>query len=260
MITIKNYIAPNTIEEAYDLLIEKKNNQILGGCAFIKMGSKTIGLGIDLINLNLNYIKDEENEIIIGATTTLREVETNLMLKNYYNGILCESVSSIVGVQFRNMAQIGAGIFSKYGFSDLLPCLLVLDAKVNLYSEGIIDLKDFLKKEYKKDILKEIIIPKKDGKAVFENIRKTSGDFSILNGAMYIGKDGTAKIAIGARPTKAEIAEKASKALEENKELEEIRKLACEELNFGTNVKGTKEYRKGLCAVLITKMKERIGD
>lgn len=258
MITIKEYKAPNTLAEAYELLISKNSNEILGGCGFLKMKSKTIRMGIDLINLNLDYITEDDGNIRIGATTTLRQIEINPILKKYCNGILSDCVKSIVGVQFRNSAQIGASVFSKYGFSDILPVLLVMDAKVKLYDSGILEIDEFLMSDYKKDILSEIIIPIKSGKGAFESIRRSSGDFSILNGAVYIGENKECKIAIGARPGKAKLAKLASKAFKEGKNIEEVAKIAKEELSFGTNIKGSEEYRRDLCETFITNMIERV--
>ncbi|HSH35213.1 FAD binding domain-containing protein, partial [Schnuerera sp.] len=104
MITIKEYIAPKTIEEAYELLIARKNNLILGGCGFIKLGSRNINTAIDLCNLSLDYIVENEEEILIGADTTLRQLEINNIIKNHCGGAISQGVSYIVGVQFRNMA------------------------------------------------------------------------------------------------------------------------------------------------------------
>ncbi len=38
MITIREYLKPETIEEAYKQLIRNKKNTIFGGGAFIRMG------------------------------------------------------------------------------------------------------------------------------------------------------------------------------------------------------------------------------
>ncbi|HBH0619843.1 TPA: FAD-binding protein, partial [Clostridioides difficile] len=48
MVTIKEYSVPQSLEEAYKILISKKNNVILGGCGFIKLSNKNIGTAIDL--------------------------------------------------------------------------------------------------------------------------------------------------------------------------------------------------------------------
>ncbi|MGF7058161.1 FAD binding domain-containing protein [Brassicibacter mesophilus] len=260
MITIKEYVAPKSIEKAYEILMARKNNIILGGCGFIKLGSKNIGTAIDLCNLSLDYIIENEDKILIGADTTLRQLETNNIIKNYCGGAISQGVSNIVGVQFRNMARVGASVFSKYGFSDLLPSLLVLDARVRLYNGGVMDLKYFLEKKYDKDILLEVILPKKDGIAEFDCLRKSSGDLSIINGAMFRSKGGEYRIAIGSRPQRAKLAEKAAKDLGDGLNIEKAADRAVDELHFGTNMRGRKEYREDMCKVLIKRMHDRVGD
>jgi CO/xanthine dehydrogenase FAD-binding subunit len=260
MITIREYVAPATIEEAYNILISKKNNVILGGCGFLKLGSKKIGTAIDLCNLSLDYIIDEDMEILIGADTRLRSLETNDKIKEYCGGVISHAVSNIVGVQFRNMARVGASVFSRYGFSDLLPSLLVLDAKVKLFKGGIMDLKDFLEKKHEKDILVEVILPKKDGRAVYDCIRKTSIDFPIINGAMFKGNNGEYRIAMGSRPQRGKLAEKSAKVLENSQDIEVVANMVMEELHFGTNIRGSKEYREDMCKVLVKRMYDKLGD
>lgn len=79
MVTIKEYSVPQSLEEAYKILISK-NNVILGGCGFIKLSNKNIGTAIDLKDINLNYIKEDKN-ILIGADTSLRSLEIDKTIK-----------------------------------------------------------------------------------------------------------------------------------------------------------------------------------
>ncbi|MFR3499726.1 MAG: FAD binding domain-containing protein, partial [Paraclostridium bifermentans] len=106
MFTLTDIVQPNTLEEAYSILTKRKNNQILGGTAFLRMGKKRIGTGIELSNLNLDYIKEDDNFIEIGAMTTLRSLETSDIIKNNFK-ILTDSVRDIIGVQFRNVVTVG---------------------------------------------------------------------------------------------------------------------------------------------------------
>ncbi len=260
MITIKNYIAPDNLDEAYEILTARKSNLILGGCGFIKLGSKIIDTAIDLCNLSLDYIREENNYIYIGADTSLRELEVDEVIKNYCGGVISCGVSNIVGVQFRNMARVGASVFSRYGFSDLLPSLLVLDAKVKLYNGGVVELEKFLDKKYEKDILIEVILPKKEGIAVYDCLRKSSGDFPIINGAIFKGKDKKYKIAIGSRPQRAQLANKSSKVLEEGKSIDEVKDIILDELHIGGNIRGSEAYRKDMCKVLVGRMYNSVGE
>ena len=52
MFTLMELVQPQSLEEAYEILMKRKNNQIIGGSAFLRMGKKRIGTGIDLSNLN----------------------------------------------------------------------------------------------------------------------------------------------------------------------------------------------------------------
>ncbi|HBG7747684.1 TPA: FAD binding domain-containing protein [Clostridioides difficile] len=258
MITIKEYVVPKSLDEAYELLISRKNNIILGGCGFLKLGSKNIGSAIDLKDLALDYINETDDSILIGADTSLRTLELNKVIKNYCNGVISNAVSNIVGVQFRSGARVGASVFAKYGFSDLIPSLLVVDAKVKLYKKGVMNLADFLESEIEKDILIEVILPKKDAIGVFDSIRKCTGDFAVLNGAML--KEGSIyKIAIGARPRRAKIAYKASEILSLENDIEKAGEVSSEELSFGSNIRGSKEYRKDMAKALVVRMYNSIG-
>lgn len=254
MITINSYLIPETLEEAYNALNEKKNNVILGGCAYLRMGSKRIQTAIDLSKLNLNYINEEENTIEIGAMTTFREIEISPILNKYFDGVLRKSVENIVGVQLRNIVTVGGTVYSKYGFSDFITALLSLDAEVVLHNEGKISLEEYLKGTTKKDILVKVIIKKTRRKAAFQMMRNSRSDYAILNVAVS-NDENDWKIVVGARPRGAEIAKEASIYLaKSDKSIEQIEKtalIACKELSFGSNTRGSKEYREAISKVLI---------
>ena len=129
MFSIKDLIQPSTPEEAYNILVSKRKNSLLGGGAFLRLGSKKIPTALDLSRLNLNYVIEQDDYIEIGAMTTLRELEVNPLLVDNFNSVLSKAVSNIIGVQFRNIVTVGASVFARYGFSDLIPALLVLDTE-----------------------------------------------------------------------------------------------------------------------------------
>lgn len=254
MFTIKDLIQPQTLEEAYNVLTSRRNNTVLGGCAFLKMGSKKIGTAIELSKLNLNYIKEVGDYIEIGASTTLRDIEINSLISNSFNGVLTNAVENIIGIQFRNVVNIGATVFSKYGFSDVITALLALDTEVELYKGGRMSLNDFLKRPCDKDLLTGILIKKNTRKAIYKSFRNSSTDFPILN--VTVSKlDSDWKIVVGARPATARIAVKASNLLskEELNEnlIEKVAQMVTEELTFGGNTRGSAEYRQAICKVLV---------
>ena len=249
MISFEDFVQPASIGEAYALLIEKKHNAVLGGGAFLRLGSARLGTAIDLAKLALDYIKVQDGCIEIGATTTLRSVETNPVLLTNFDAILPKAVGNVLGVQFRNVVTIGATVYSRYGFSDLLPALLALDTEVELYKAGRISLKEFMGKAYAKDILTRIFIKQDGRKAVYQSLRPCASDFPLLNVAVSL-KEREGTIVVGARPQRAMIAESAS-ALLSTGEIERAAATAAAELSFGDNMRATAEYRRAMCEVLV---------
>ena len=262
MFTLNNLVQPETIDEAYKILVEKRNNTVLGGCCFLRMGAKRIGTALELSKLNLNYIREDNEYIEIGAYTTFRDLETSPLLNEYFNGIIPKAIAHIIGVQFRSVVTVGASVFSKYGFSDLLPSLVVLNCEVDLYHVGRMSLSELLQKPYEKDILTRIFLKKNNKKAVYINFRNAKSDFSILNAAVSL-LDNEFCIAVGARPMGAKIAAKASDYISKNKlteaAIEEAAVLASNELAFGSNMRASGEYRKALCNVLVKKALKEVS-
>lgn len=254
MFTLTDIVQPTTIEEAYAILMKRKNNQIIGGSAFLRMGKKRIGTGIELSNLNLDYIKEDEDYVEIGAMTTFRELETSDIIKNNFGDILNHSVRDIIGVQFRSVVTVGATVFSKYGFSDLIIALLCLDTEVEIFSKGRMTLDKFLDKGYEKDLLTKIYIKKNNKKASYKSLRNAKSDYPIVNVAVS-KLDNIFKICIGARPQVAKEAKNASEFLSNNnitdENIDKAVQIAVDELSFGTNMKASKEYRYAMARVLI---------
>lgn len=261
MFTVREYIKPNSLEEAYEILIKGKTNTILGGLLWLKMGYKNIGTAIDLSNLNLDKIIEDKNEFHIGSMVTLRDLEKHKELNEEFQGLFKKSVEHIVGVQFRNLATLGGSIYSRFGFSDVLTAFLALDSYVVLHKGGIIPLEDFSKAPYEKDIIIEIIVKKDKSKSVYLTHRLSETDLPVL--AMAVSKiNDNWRISVGSRPNKAELALEASKKLSSNPTKEEIKNAGekiINELIFGTNMRGSKEYREILTKVFLRRAIEEIN-
>lgn len=261
MFKIIEVVQPETIEEAYRVLSCNQNSAILGGCAFLRLSSKKIAKAIDLSKLDLGYIKDLDGVIEIGAMATLRDIEINSVFDNHFSSVLHNAVNQIMGVQFRNIVTVGATVYSKYGFSDLITPLLALDTEVELYKNGCMSLEKFLDEPCGKDILTRIFIKKNQRRAAYLNIRNSATDYSILNVTVSnLGDEW--RVVVGARPQRAKIAVKASKALSQGALGEEnITKAAgitAEEISFGSNIRGSAEYRKAMCRVLVKRAAEGV--
>lgn len=257
MFSFSKFYSASTLQEAYDELLKNKKNIILGGTSYLRMENTNYNTAIDLSNLSLSYIREEDNFIHIGAMTSFRDVEVSPIINNLFSGVLSSSVEHIIGVQFRNNVTVGATVFSKYGFSDLIPALLAMETTVVLFKEGEISLEDYLAREGKtRDILVEIKIKKVEGKGSFQSIRKSKTDYAITNAAVTKSQDGF-RVAVGVRPSKAVLAYKAMEILNSADEInEDIINEACEALNeikYSSNMRGTREYRAAVSKVLVKK-------
>ena len=232
MFSFSKFYSASTLQEAYDELLKNKKNIILGGTSYLRMENTNYNTAIDLSNLSLSYIREEDKFIHIGAMTSFRDVEVSPIINNLFSGVLSSSVEHIIGVQFRNNVTVGATVFSKYGFSDLIPALLTMETTVVLFKEGEISLEDYLAREGKtRDILVEIKIKKVEGKGSFQSIRKSKTDYAITNAAVTRSQDGF-RVAVGVRPSKAVLAYKAMEILNSADEInEDIINKACEALN-----------------------------
>lgn len=254
MFTIKNYVVAKDLEEAYELN-QKKNNVILGGTAWLKMGERNIQNAIDLSALGLDKIEETEDEFKIGCMCTLRNMEVNSSLNSYFDGAIAKSLIHIVGVQFRNCATIGGSIYSRFGFSDILTVLLALDTYVELYKGGIIPLSEYKDMPYDNDILVRIIIKKDNRKVAYLTQRMSATDIPVL--ACAVSKmENKWNVILGARPQRAIRVEAAYEILSENPTDEEINLLidrVIKEVKFGSNMRGSKEYRQILAKVLINR-------
>lgn len=253
MFQLSKYLQPDTAEEAYELLQASKGNVILGGTTFLRLSSKKYATGIDLSRLNLDEILHKDHSYELGAYVTYGDIIRHEAFSIYADGILPKALSSIVGTQFRNQATVGAGVFSRYGFSDFLPVLLVLDAKVHLQGQGVLPVKDFLTRPHERDLCLKVTFKDTPLRGAYEGYRSSRTDFPLVNVAVSLGERG--RIAFGARPQRAMIAEEASRILTEEGFSEEtfpkIRKAVLEEVPFGANARGGKEYREKLAVNLL---------
>ena len=266
MIKIKEYVMAESLEQAYELN-QKKRNCIIGGMLWLKMGNRMVPTAIDLSNLGLNTIEENEEEFSIGCMTTLRQLEQHEGLNSYTNGAVSESVRSIVGVQFRNLATVGGSIFGRFGFSDVLTMFLALDTWVELYNGGTIPLAQFASMEKDNDILVNIIVKKQPLNSVYLSQRNNSTDFPVLTCAAAL-IDGKARTVIGARPGKAMIVEDEEEILKDFVQMNAQQKkdaaasfaaYAAEHVSTDKNMRASKEYRSLLVKVLTRRAWEEIG-
>ena len=170
-----------------------------------------------------------------------------------------EALRHIVGVQFRNTATVGGSLFPRFGFSDVLTIMCALDAYVELYKGGIIPIKEFAESKPDDDILVRVII-KKDGRKVsYQTHRMTETDFGVLTCAVAC-KDGAYTAVLGATPYKAKIVD--GLTITDPSDEEAVSAFAdqvIDRMKFGSNMRGSAEYRKAVAKVLLKRAVAKIN-
>ena len=256
----EKYARPQSFEEALKVLKDEKDSRIIGGTTFLRLNKKGFNIAIDLSDLNINYIKETDDKVFIGAYTSLREIETSEIIKKNFGDLFTKALKHIIGVQFRNIATIGGSVYGRFGFSDVITALSILDCEIELVEHGNINFTDFVKERKYKDIIKAIILKKNNPKISYQMIRKSDADFPTLTTA--ISKTDKIKIVVGSRPQLATHAIKAEEfinGLELNEEnIAKTAEIASEELTFGNDIRSSKEYKQQVVKVLIRRALEEI--
>ena len=258
MFSIQEYRFAESLDEALALLDASKRNRIIGGGMWLRLGHLSIKTAIDLSRLDLGGVRETEDEVVIGAMATLRDVEIAPCLQSLFGGALPASVSPIVGVQFRNMATVGASVYSRYGFSDILTALLALDARVELHRAGSMALEDFLQNPpAQRDILTAVRVRKDGRRAAYQTFRRTRTDFGVLNVCVSVAPDGECRVSVGGRPRRAARCPEAERLFAAG-DAPGAAHVVAEALDYGTNMRASAEYRRNLAGVLALRAWEEL--
>jgi CO/xanthine dehydrogenase FAD-binding subunit len=257
MLTFNKYERPGSLEEAWTLN-KKKSARLAAGTMWMRMGNGQIGTLIDLCGLGLDQIEETEDAFRIGAMVPLRRLETWEPFVRYTNGAVKEALRHIVGVQFRNGATVGGSIWGRFGFSDVITLFLAMETTVELYcgpEEGTktMTLDDFVQAgqdQPKGAVLTHIIVRKEQATFDYRSVRRTATDFPVLTEAAAKLDNGEWRFAVGARPGIAVRAEMEQGLVTENS-MGEIITAMCQNIETGTNMRGSAEYRTHLMGVLL---------
>jgi xanthine dehydrogenase small subunit len=162
----------------------------------------------DLAEININSLSDrndlkgikvENHKVIVGASTTLSEIEKSPVINKYIPGI--SSYFKLISSEpVRNMGTLAGNIVNASPIGDLTILFLALNAKLVIFSsayERIIPLRDFFP-GYKKvniklgEIIKSVTFTLTEGPILFnfEKVSKrTHLDIASVNSAIQIAME-----------------------------------------------------------------------
>ena len=164
------YYRPDKINEALDSLSREKLT-IAAGCTDLLPSTQQDNLGDNILDISgiksLRNIDFENGFRRIGSGVTWTDIVENNNLPNCYD-MLKECSLQIGSQQIQNLGTIGGNLCNASPAADGVPCLLSLDASIELLSvngKRVLKLEDFIKGSRKtelqnNEILSAVLIPK----------------------------------------------------------------------------------------------------
>lgn len=211
------YLAPNSLDEALDLLSGRPEATVLAGGTNILVQLKERHREESAL-LSVKRIAElhelQHGEVLrIGAAVTMRQLASDPVIKRDY-GALATAAGLLGSVQTRNMATVGGNICNASPSAETAPPLLALEAQLVLISldgQRTIPLEEFFLGPgetvlHPGEILKEIRVPTRraqSGSSYVRHIPRQAMDISVagVSTSLALDEEGKiieARIALGA--------------------------------------------------------------
>lgn len=207
-----DYQAPSTIDEALALLGANPDDAkiLAGGHSLIPAMKLRLAQPAMLVDIgrikDLSYVREEGNQILIGAMTTHYQLESSALLRKICP-LLPECASHIGDVQVRNKGTIGGSVAHSDPAGDWPAAILALDAEliaVGKNGERAIKAADFFLDLLTTaldagEILREIRLSKASGRFghAYAKVRHPASGFAVVGVAvaLQIGARGSCESA-----------------------------------------------------------------
>jgi carbon-monoxide dehydrogenase medium subunit len=274
------YCAPTTVGEAIGLLQQHGSEAkiLSGGMSLIPLLKLRLAGPRFLVDINrlpgLNYIKEADGFLKIGALTREADLERSELVRSKYP-ILADTASVIGDPLVRNMATVAGNLAHADPANDHPATMLALDAQVvatGPNGERKIPISGFFTGLFttvlnSDELLTEIQIPVPtagSGGAYIKLERKV-GDFATAAVAVQLTLKGDVceRIGIGLtnagpKPIKAKKAEDALRGKKiDGETIRLAARLASEESDPKSDLRGSSEYKRDLVRVLTARALQR---
>lgn len=275
---LKNYFRAASSAEAVCILKQCEGTAkiLAGGTTVGIMKSDSVETLVDIKYSGLNYIEENETDILIGAATSINDILQSMAVKKYCGSIIHQAAYSIASTPLRNMITAGGNITQVYHWSDLPVVFLCAGAKIKI--EGpenkvrIASAADFFRAHPltflgKTELVTQIILPKTNSsRGIFTKFAKTAFDYTLLNVAAIYDRDAQEnkriKICVSGAGSLPQELKKTSEKISQNINnsgaiFNDILELAVQETSFITEMRVTTDYKKSILPALIKRTTEQ---
>ncbi len=271
------YHNPQSVQEAVELLDRYGDEAkiIAGGQSLVPMMNFRLARPEILIDINgikeLEYIKTEGDELVIGALTRESDIEKSALVIEQFP-FLAKAISYIGHSAIRNRGTIGGSLVHADPSAELPTALCALNGKLKVVGssgEKILEPEEFFLTYLTtslepSDLLTEVRIPALPENTgwSFSELSRRSGDFAIVAVGILLFSEAPgvcreARIAMGGvapTPVRAQAAEAllAGKKLSE-KLIAKAAQQAAEETDTEPDYHASAEYRMDMARVFVKK-------
>ena len=280
-----DYAAPKSLPEAIDLLKSRGEGAkiIAGGQSLIPLLKLRLAAPSLLIDIGripgLEYIKESEGSLRMGALTRMADVEASVLVGRRYP-IIHDASAVIADPIVRNLGTVGGNVSHGDPSNDLPAVMLALDAEFGVLGPSgsrAIAARDFFLDTYSvalghEEILTELRVPlpPPHSGGAYLKIEKKVADFATAGVAVFLRLNpkgecvsvGIGLTAVGPKAIKASKAEEAlvgSKATDRDA-VKKASALAAEESDPASDIRGTAEYKRDLVRLLVAKGVKRANE
>jgi carbon-monoxide dehydrogenase medium subunit len=196
-----DYVRAGSVEEALQALADPEAKAIAGGHSLVPMMKLRLARPtrlVDIGRLDLRGIREDGDEIRIGALTTHAELARSPLLR----GAVAEAASHVGDWQVRNAGTIGGSVAHGDPASDAPAALLALGARLRLRGlsgEREVAAADFFRGAFttaleQQELVLELVVPRGAGSAYTSFEDPASG--YPLAGAAAVVRDGETAIGV----------------------------------------------------------------